>query len=311
MYVDARRMSRQHHELDLAAPFTIAEAAAFGLSEHRIRRLVREGTLRRVFAGVYVDNGADDDPLARARAVSLVLPEGAVVTDASAAWLHGVDLMAPGEQVIPPPLSVHRAIDRARVRREGCEGGRRTLRPHEVTSIHGVPVTTPLRTAVDLGRSLRRTRALVAMDALARAGSFDRDRIAVEIPRFKGHRGVVQLRTLSTLVDPLSESPGESRLRLTWLDAGLAAPVPQHAVRAGFRTAYLDLADPRSMFAAEYDGAEWHSSPEQRAHDDDRRRWLNSLGWRISVFTKHDFDGWDDDRARRRIRTEFNDVRHR
>jgi hypothetical protein len=297
------------NELDLATPFTVADAKAVGITERRLHRLAHEGILRRVFAGVYVDSAADDDPLARARAVALVLPAGAVLTDASAAWLHGVDLMAPGEQMIPPPLTVFRTIDRTRVRRGGCAGGRRTLLPFDVISVHGVPVTTPLRTATDLGRFLRRTRAVVAMDALARKGGFDGEQIAAEVPRFKGHRGVVQLRALSPLVDPRSESPGESRLRLTWLDAGLPTPVPQHPVHTGFRSAYLDLADPWRLFAAEYDGEEWHTTPEQRAHDEDRRRWLTSLGWRVAVFTKHDFDGWDDDRARRRLRQEFASVR--
>ncbi len=45
--------------------------------------------------------------------------------------------------------------------------------------------------------------------------------MAAEIGRFKGYRGVRQLRVLVPLGDGRSESPGESVLRLHWYDAGL------------------------------------------------------------------------------------------
>ncbi|MGN6131574.1 MAG: type IV toxin-antitoxin system AbiEi family antitoxin domain-containing protein, partial [Nocardioidaceae bacterium] len=90
-------------ELPLAEPFTTAQARARGIGADRLRRLHREGVVRRVFRGVYIDAAADDDLTVRAQALSLVVPPTAVVTDECAAWVRGVDLVARNDHVIPPP----------------------------------------------------------------------------------------------------------------------------------------------------------------------------------------------------------------
>ena len=140
-------------------PFTAVHAHDLGVSEKVLRRLAREGLLRRLFPGVYVDSMADDDTLMRCRALSLAVPDTAVVTDESAAWVHGVDVLAPGDHVIPPPLSIDEAPGHTRVRKRGCDGGERMLDDCDVEVVHGVRVTTPLRTALDLGRLRPRDRA--------------------------------------------------------------------------------------------------------------------------------------------------------
>ena len=107
-----------------------------------------------------------------------------------------------------------------------------------------------------------------------------------ELPRFKGFRGVVQLRELAPLVDPRSESPGESALRLRWLDAGLPAPELQVPVRAAGILRYRgDLGLPALRFLAEYDGREHHTTPADRAYDEQRRAWLRDRGWVVVVLT--------------------------
>ncbi len=57
----------------------------------------------------------------------------------------------------------------------------------------GLRVTTPVRTACDLGRLLWRFDALAALDGYLRIG-VDRDEVLLEMPRFRGYRGVRQLR---------------------------------------------------------------------------------------------------------------------
>lgn len=46
----------------------------------------------------------------------------------------------------------------------------------------------------------------------------------------------------------------------------------------------IDLADPATMLAVEVDGDQWHSTPEQVAHDAWRQAILESLGWRVIRF---------------------------
>jgi very-short-patch-repair endonuclease len=52
----------------------------------------------------------------------------------------------------------------------------------------------------------------------------------------------------------------------------------------------LDLAYPKHRVCIEYDGAEFHTSPAQRIHDEDRRALLRQHGWTVIVVTKADLD---------------------
>ena len=238
---------------------------------------------------MYVDATAVDDVTMRARAVSLVLPPDAVVVDEHAAWLYGVDIIPPADHVIPAPLMVFRMPGSTRVRKTECGGGERTLLPGDVELVHGVPVLTPLRIALDLGRLRRRDRAYIAIDAMVGTGAFERAELTDALARFRGMRGVVQLRELEPLADGGSDSPGEMVLKLRWREAGLPPCRPQVPVGNGaFGTpaAYVDLGNEELRFGAEYDGRDWHQlTEEQRAHDRRRRAWFrDDEGWGIEVF---------------------------
>lgn len=281
--------------LPVDRPFTTGEAQLLGLDGNALSRLVRHGLLRRVIRGVYVDAALPDSILHRARALSLAVPESAVITDLTAAWLYGVDLYPPGDRFGPMPrLQFFRSGDHTRVRRDGVQGGRRMLAEVDLVSFGGIVATTPLRTACDLGRLLRRERALAAMDALLHLGDFTEADLAAQVERFAGRRGVVQLRDLVPLADGRSESVRESQLRLVWIDAGLPKPELQIPVPSGpglepFR---LDLGDSKVKYAAEYDGEEWHSTPEQVRRDRWRRGLVREQGWTIDVFQDADLQDW-------------------
>ena len=182
--------------------------------------------------------------------------------------------------------------------RPECAGGTRDLRPGDWTVIDGVRVTTPIRTAMDLGCKLDRRRGLAAMDALMRAYDFTVDDMMRMLPRYFRRRGVRRLRTIVGLADPRAESPPESWVRLEIVDRGLPLPALQHWVRIdGVPTYRLDLAYPHARVAVEYDGDEFHTTPEQRESDRLRRERLRELGWTIIVLTKADFapdraDAW-------------------
>ena len=102
-------------------------------------------------------------------------------------------------------------------------------------------LTTPLRTALDVGRLLPAGQALAAMDALLAGGSFTHAALLAELPRFGGHAGVGQLRALAAQVDARSACPAESLLRLHWNAARLPTPVPGMPVAAGPRLVRLSL----------------------------------------------------------------------
>jgi very-short-patch-repair endonuclease len=279
--------------LPLDRPFTTGEAQAAGVGPGVLRRLCLQGQLRRVLRGVYVDGSSRDDLLTRSTALSLVVPEHAVVTDETAGWLHGADVLPPGGHLVLPPIKVFRLPGHTRVRRPEVHGGERTLVARDLQTVHGVLVTTPLRTALDLGRLTPRDRAIACLDSLMRVGGFDGSDLARELPRFRGHRGVVQLRALAPHADPRAESPGESVLRLRWLDAGLPAPTLQVPIRDdhGFERYRGDLGLPALRFLAEYDGRDFHTSPASRAYDDQRRDWMRAGGWVVVVLRREDVFG--------------------
>jgi very-short-patch-repair endonuclease len=274
--------------LPLSEPFTASMAAEVGVSRNQLMAMTREGLVRRVFRGVYVDASAEDSLEVRAGALQLVAPPTAVATEELSAWVAGVDLLARGTHIIPPPLTFSQPLERTRVRQPGVEGTRRMLAPQDVEILNGIRRTTSLRTAIDLARKRPRPRALAALDALLRTGDFTYDELLDETARFKGFRGVVQLRAMTPLADARAESPAESAMRLIWIETELPKVTPQIPVcnTFGAEIYRLDMGLPEIKYAAEYDGVEWHSSPEQRERDRKRREWLRRQGWVIDVLGK-------------------------
>lgn len=275
--------------LPFGTPFTTAQAAARGVTGNHLTRMVRQGLVRRMFKGAYVDAAAEDTPLLRTQALALVVPSSAVVVDETAAWARGVDLLARGDHVIPPPISIVQPLTSTRVRQRDTQGGRRLLGTRDVEVVAGVAMTTHLRTGIDIARHRPRPRGLAALDAMMRAGGFSQEELLEEVHRFRRFRGVVKLRELAPLADPRAESPAESAMRLVWIRAGLPRLTLQIPVlsRLGHELYRLDMGLPEIRYAAEYDGVAWHSSPEQRERDRTRRTWLQrEQGWTIDVLGK-------------------------
>lgn len=275
--------------LPLDTPFTAEQAARLGVSRWYLRLLLDRSLIRRVLRGTYVVTQVLDTVDLRAAALRLVVPDSAVVTDRTAAWLHGVDILPRSALLTPPPLCVFGATG-SRMRRPEVSSGVRTLGADDVEEFLGVRVTTPLRTALDLGRLLWRFDALAALDGFLRLG-LPHEHLLLAVERFRGERGVVQLRLLVPLADGRAESPGESALRLYWYDAGLPRPELQWWVYDdnGVALYRLDLALPDCRFAAEYDGQVFHSLPVDVEHDRGRRTWLDEeRGWVVEVFDRED-----------------------
>lgn len=271
-------------------PFTAGMAADLGIDRHQLRALVAQGVLRRVLQAVYITNQTPDTLTVRARAAALVVSSSAVLCDRTAAWIHGIDVLWYAEHDLPPKLDTFVLRDHTRLQRSGTYGGERDLAPADITEVQGVRVTTPLRTALDLGCNLPRRDALAALDAFMRAYAISRDQLVRELPRYFRRRGVRQLRGLVTLANPRAESPGESWTRLEIIDSNLPQPILQWSVRRDGRELFrLDLAYPGLKICIEYDGEEFHDSDEARLEDGRRRQWLREHGWIVIVVTKDDF----------------------
>jgi len=268
-------------------PFTSAQAADLGIARKRLARLVARGEVRRLLDDVYADADAEDSTELRCQAVALVLPEGAVVCRRTAAWLHGTDLFGPRGELESLVVECLTPAPFGRVRRRGVRGYVGDLDMDDTQLLRGLPVTGVHRTGVDLARWLRRPHALAALDAMAHAGLVSQEGLLELASRYPGYRGIRQARELIGFIEPRTESPGESWLRLRILDAGFPRPEAQIVIEHGGREIYrLDLGYPDLRLGLEYDGLEFHDDPVDRAHDASRRDDL----WRRFGWTVHGFD---------------------
>ncbi|GEP36969.1 hypothetical protein NPS01_06320 [Nocardioides psychrotolerans] len=283
-------------------PFTLADAQDAGVERSQLSRLTIDGELRRMLNGVYVPSYVADSVGLRCEALRLVVPADVFICDRTAAWLHGATgALAPGEHQGVPLVSMFRASDAGRVRNPITDSGERRIRPSDVMELHGLRVTTPLRTALDLGR-LQRTvdLRLAGLDAMLRLGLFSHDELLAEVSRFDKQRGVVVLRVLALRADGGAASFAESALRNRWCDAGLPRPQTQIPIEVdGVVRFFLDMGIEDWLLAAEYDGEEWHGE-EHAEHDDSRRTWLETeRAWQIEVFRKEHTFGHHQDAEQR------------
>ena len=280
--------------IEILRPFTLADLRRLGLTRQRLRTLIRHGDIRRVVSGVYAPTALGDSLEVRAQAVALVLGDGHVACDRTAAWLHGISIYPYAEHDSWPEVEMCVGPGRSASTSDGIGGHRRTLLPSEVMDLHGVPVTTPLRTAVDLACILERRDAMAALDAFRRMHGLNRtDLVQLARRRFAGRRGVIQARFLIEHSDPRAESHRESWARIAIIDAGLPTPEPQvWIVVDGVPTYRLDLAYRRKRIAIEYDGFDAHEADEESVRvTEDRRVWLRDNGWTVIVIRNGDFTG--------------------
>ncbi|WP_172829077.1 DUF559 domain-containing protein [Paraoerskovia marina] len=230
--------------------------------------------------GIYVAAGSPLDHGTRIRAARAALGEDAVVSGLSALWAHGIDL---AEVSSPAQMTLARRVRR----RAEIEVSRASLAPREIVRTAFGRTTSPARTAFDVGRLLPVPRAVAALDMLARV-----DPAAVSATRAlaatrPGARGIRMLRQALDLVDPGSESPRESRLRVLLVLAGLPRPQTQVVVtHRGSFVARVDLGWPELRVAVEYDGAH-HDTPERIRRDRDRLNRLRLAGWTVLVVDRH------------------------
>lgn len=278
-------------------PFVGSQSSLFVPSRRRLWNAVAQRAVRPVMRGVYVDARVPDVRDLRARGLALVKPPRAVFYGNTAAWLMGVDTFRPRDRFdFVPQCVVPHGTGRCTSRLVTCHEG--YLPPCDVMEIDGLLVTTPVRTASDLLRTMYRPHALAAADALAHAGLITVDEVVEHIARLKGFPGVVQGRYLAPLIEPGAASNGESWQRLRLIDAGFPRPQVQIPVfdRDGVVIALVDMGYLELLIGIEYDGALDHTSDEDRAHDQRRRTGLaDRFGWRFSIGRNSNI--WGDDPA--------------
>jgi hypothetical protein len=161
----------------------------------------------------------------------------------------------------------------------GVRTRRDVLLDGETTAVGGLPVTTPERTAFDIGRREPRRLAVARLNALARATGLQLDGVRTVAGRHRGAPGLRKLETALELVDAGAQSPRETYLRLLLIGAGLPPPRTQIPVITDDETYFLDMGWEEWMVAVEYDGDHHRTEPVQYRKDVRRLEALQRMGW--------------------------------
>jgi very-short-patch-repair endonuclease len=252
-------------------PFRGAEAVAAGIvTPHQLRT-----EFESIHRNVYIPRGQELTPVTRAIAAWLWSGRTATVAGLSAAALHRaawIDAWLPAE--------LNR---RSRDKTPGIILHSDALWDDETCVRDGIQITTPARTAFDLGRRKGLTNAVIRLDALVHATGLKVADVELLADRHRGARGLVQLRRVLPMVDGGAESPYETKTRLMLISSGLPRPQTQIEVRDdwGLVRARIDMGWEEWKVGVEFDGAHHWTDPAQRTYDIDRLAELEASGWII------------------------------
>lgn len=261
----------RRHTPDMDEPFLGTEALAAGdVTPYRLRR-----HFVALHQNVYLAKGVELTPARRARACWLRSRRRGILAGFSASALHGSRWINPAW-----PATV---IDTNRRPVRGARVWADSIDADEVGLAHGMQVTSPARTALDLARRYPLDVAVAAIDALAQAVELKLADIDLLVDRYKGRRGMTRARAALDLIDGGAQSPKETWLRLLLIRDGLPAPQTQIAIHDefGYVIAYLDMGWKHLLVAVEYDGDQHRSDRAQYVKDIRRSEMLDRRSWLV------------------------------
>jgi hypothetical protein len=277
-----------------------SQLRTLGLSAAAIDHRVRSARLHRIHQGVYAVGHRVLTVEGHWMAAVLAAGAEAVLSHgtAAAAWelrpagAGAIDVTVPG--------------DPGRGRRRGLRLHRSTtLTPDETTAHRGIPITTPVRTIIDLATTIKGRPLEHALDLAEQHGlvDFAELRGAIEAhPTRPGSPSLQAMLSRYTAGAVFTRSELEERFLALCDDHGL----PRPNVNIRIEGSEVDFAWRDARLIVEVDGYAYHRSPS--AFEDDRARdfALTVVGWTVLRFTWAQITGrpgWVAAAIRRRLAT--------
>jgi hypothetical protein len=236
---------------------TREQLLAIGMTSAAVGRWVKAGRLHRVHNGVYSLGRPPVTPHERASAAVLACGPGAVLSHGSAMTLWGFwrrwdtpfEVTVPGDRR-PRGIRSHRS---------------RSLHRREVRRHHGIPVTSPARTQLDMAARLKPGSLKRAIKDGQASKILSPDALAEVVHRHPHHPGAAKLR-------PYLEDRADTRSvledRFLAFCEGAGLPRPQTNVEVcGF---LVDVLFPDQQVIVELDSWGFHANRE--SFEDDRER---------------------------------------
>lgn len=215
------RMDLEELLTDQSGVVTRKQALKAGLSERQLRGSGRG--LGRLRQGVYADavllqGSAPERVALEVAAERLVTKVDLVAVAATAALLHDLPLLG------APPDRLQLA--ERKEERPRHHGASTTMTGDEVVEVHGVPVSSLPRTAVDVARRRGFAAGVVTADAVLRR-DVTRAQLELVVQGRERWPGARHARRAVDFANALSESPLESLGRVRYDEHGLPAPALQ------------------------------------------------------------------------------------
>lgn len=216
--------------------FSRSDVLAAGYSDSELRQRLRTGQWCRLSRDRYVELGGwppDEPPWDRAKRMHLLTLRmvaerlgDVVVSHQSAAVLHGLPIWG-------LDLSkVHFSRSSGRIRSDHTISVHRSpLTPDEITEVDGIRVTTVERAITETACGTSHEVGVVLGDAALRDGLTTPERLVAAADRHRRWRGSPAAGAAARFADGLSESVGESRLRVLMSDYQLPTPKLQVEIR--------------------------------------------------------------------------------
>ncbi len=234
------------------------QLVALGLSGQAIQHRLDTGRLHRIERGIYAVGRPGLTRRGKWMAAVLGCGSRAVLSYGSAAALWGIGAERGGPVDVTIPLASPRRHPGVLVHR------RPSLRSRDVTSHDGIPVTTPVRTLIDLATRLDSRALERAINEADRLELTDPEALFAALDAYPGQRGVGTLRALlGDRTFRLTDSELERRFLPLAARAGLPPPLTGRHLN-GFK---VDFYWPELRLVVETDGLRYHRTPAQQARD--------------------------------------------
>jgi very-short-patch-repair endonuclease len=260
-----------------------SQLMALGYTRREIEQRQHNGRLHLLSHGVYAVGRPDLTPHGRWMAAVLGCggdsPDGgdaAVLSHRSAAELWGIGYEEHGRI----DVTIRR---RSRLERKGIKVRTRPkLGAGSITRRHGIPVTDPVQTLIDLATELKPLRLERAVNEADKHDLVDPETLRGALGFHRGEPGV---KKLATLLDRhtfrLSDSDLEVFFRPLALAAHFPVPLTKHWV-LGYET---DFWFPDHGLIVETDGLRYHRTPAQQARMVKRDQTHTAAGLSVLRFT--------------------------
>lgn len=254
------------------------QLVALGVPRQTIDRWGREGRLVRIYRGVYALGAAPLTASGRLLAAALAYREGALLSHLSAAahWnplrtsAARVDVTVPkgSRQSARPGIRLHHA----------------DVHPHDRILKDSIPLTSPMRTLLDLAEVVSLARVREAFEQSQRIGLFDRRKLEAVAQRGHGRHGLKPLRVL--LAEARDDPPDlRSKAEAALLDLIRETGLPEPQANVVVAGLTVDFYWPGHRLVAEVDGYSFHRSRDAFENDHARTERLLSAGLDVRRFT--------------------------